>query len=157
MAGDRDDVEKSLARLKLSRRGKKAAITKRVQRIEKYIVESGSRKLISKLFSDLTKVFSGLEGVCKEILDISENVDENNCLENYRIEVEECRAIVEDCLESRKDEPPSSSGSVISSWPRRHAEYLATPPDVSSEGGTDGKDGEGRSGNEEVLLHFMAN
>ena len=131
MAGKNNgDQERALALLRNSRTGKKGSVTKRIKRIEKHINDKGSRRLIERLVTDLKKVFLELEQVCAEISCISE-IDENNCIESYRADLEECEAIVFDYFESRKEDPPSSSGSVTSSWLRKHAEYMENPSETA--------------------------
>ena len=66
MPGDPGDVQKSLARLKFLGRGKKREILKHAQRIQKYIAETKSQKLIFKPFNDLAKIFHELTGVCTQ-------------------------------------------------------------------------------------------
>ena len=63
---------KSLDQLKLSRRGKKAAITKRIAVINRLVSESGSRRKINVLLAALMQVFEETHEVCKRIAVLSE-------------------------------------------------------------------------------------
>ena len=63
----------------------------------------------------LVVVYQELEQVCTEIdnlLTLLDEFDELNDIENIRMNVDECVALVTEHLESRLDEAPSSSSSA---------------------------------------------
>ena len=116
--------------LRRSRTGKKAAITKRIGRLMG-MVEAGacSRRQIRMLMEKLVAVFEELEKVCTEISDLSivsgVAEDELNDLEDVRMNLDECVVQVEDHLESRQDEAPSSSSdSLTRSWLYQNSEIM---------------------------------
>ena len=121
--GDSCEMERTLARLKNSRTGKKGSITKRMRRIEALVDEGGSRRVIRSLVTALGKVFEELQDVCAQISSLAEEVDENNCIEDIRGQVEECIAVAEDNLEARKDDP-DSTGSIASLWVREYESFV---------------------------------
>ena len=65
--------EAALRRQKFLRRGKKAAITIRIQKLEKLISEMGSRRMVRGLLNALHKVFDELQEVCHKISLLSED------------------------------------------------------------------------------------
>ena len=109
---------KSLDQLKLSRRGKKGAITKMIVVINRLVSESGSRRKINALLAALMQVFEETQQVCERIAVLSEETDELNCLEEVRANIDECVADAKDYLEERADDPASIS-SFTSSWVRK--------------------------------------
>ena len=70
------------------------------------------------LVNGLHEVFSDLEKVCEEIYLISDEIDELNSVEDIKINIELCVAMVTDHLDSRRDEPASTE---TSSWVAKHA------------------------------------
>ena len=111
--GDKEE-ERTLRRLKFLRRGKKAAITIRIQKLEKLIGEAGSRRMVRGLLTALHKVFDELQEVCHNISLVSDD-DDLNCIEMIRLDVDTCTTFSMEYLESRIDDTPSS-GSMASSW-----------------------------------------
>ncbi len=109
------DADKMLAKLKASRTGKKGSITKRMNQINQMVDEGGSRRVIAALLGCLKRVFGELNEVCTQISNSSDEVDENNCIELIRANVDHCIAIAEDNLEARKNDPPST-GSITGTW-----------------------------------------
>ena len=109
------DAEKKLQELKLSRRGKKGSITKRMQHINKMVEDGGSRRVIRTLITALRTKFDELNDVCTQIAASTEEVDEINCTEELQASVDLCIVLAEDDLEARRDDPPST-GSVASAW-----------------------------------------
>ena len=57
------DVNKQIRKLKLSRRGKKGAITKRIQQLEKLIDENAGRRRVTWLLDALGTVYTELHDV----------------------------------------------------------------------------------------------
>ena len=128
-----EDLGKVLSKLKYSRRGKKASVTKRTQHLQRLVDEGGSRRIMTTLLEGLRVVYTELEQVCYQISCLSEELDENNCLELIRVDVETCVATVEEHLEDRKNEP-TSSASISSSWVRDcSARMFNDDEDVESE------------------------
>ena len=143
-ASDTDSV-KRLKALKLSRRGKKGAITKRANELEKLVEEKGSRRRIQFLNEKLLQVYEDLKQVCMEIFQLCDEVDDYNDLEDVECRVDSCVALVSEYLESRQDDP-SSSGSFTSTWVNRHA--VGALESVRSEGSSS----TGQSAQEEVTV-----
>ena len=117
--GENGELERELRRLKFQRRGKKAAITIRIQKLEKLMEpnnkgEYTKRRIVSGALNALIKVFDELQQVCHEISQISED-DDLNDLEMVRLDIDMCSTTVMDYLESRADDT-TSSGSLTSSW-----------------------------------------
>ena len=113
------DQERELRRLKFLRRGKKAAITIRIQKLEKLMEPNADgshtkRRIVSGALQAMIKVFDELQQVCHEISLLSED-DDLNDLEMVRLEIDMCSTLVADYLESRADDT-TSSGSISSSW-----------------------------------------
>ena len=106
--------------LKLSRRGKKSAITKRINELEKLVVERGSRRRIQFLSDKLLKVFEDLNKVCTEISELCDEIDDHNDLADVEAKIDSCVALITEYLGTRQDEP-SSSGSFCSTWVKQHA------------------------------------
>ena len=103
------DLESRLKQLKYSRRGKKGPITKRIQQINALVEQSAGRRRIQMLLDALLTVFEELTGVCNLIPSCSGGEDDEfNNLEELRMEVDDCRALVADYLERRREDPPSS-------------------------------------------------
>ena len=113
-------MEKQLSLLKQSRTGKKSAITKRVQHLERLVEESDSRRLIMPLLDGLRRVFVELCEVCDHISRISSVVEDKNCLEENSTNVETSILLIEDHLDDRRDEPPSTR-SMTNSWVQKHS------------------------------------
>ena len=111
---------KRLQALKLSRRGKKGAITKRANELEKLVEERGSRRRMQFLTEKLQQVYEDLKKVCEEILHLCDEVSEYNDLEDVECRVDSCVALVSEYLDSHKDDP-SSGGSFTSTWVHQHA------------------------------------
>ena len=84
--------EQKLKRLKFLRRGKKAAITIRIQKLEKLIGEMGSRRMVRGLLTALQKVFDELQEVCYNISLLSED-DDLNCIEMVRLDIDTCATL----------------------------------------------------------------
>ena len=136
MAGNGSQGDaKTLGRLKTSRKGKKTSITTRNTRIGNFVKEGGSRKLIGRLLKDLRTTYTELEQVCNDISEIIHDVDEYNCIEQYRADIELCEALVDDYFESRRGDPSSSSSSasLTSTWLRKHADILESQREALSE------------------------
>ena len=80
--------------LKLSRRGKKSAITKRINELEKLVVERGSRRRIQFLSDKLLKVFEDLNKVCTEISELCDEIDDHNDLAEVEAKIDSCVALI---------------------------------------------------------------
>ena len=111
---------KMLKTLKLSRRGKKTAITTRVKEIKNLVAQKGGRRRIRWLTDRLSQVLVDLREVCTNISNLSEEIDQYNDLEDVECTVDSCLALVSDYMTSRVDDP-SSSGSFCSAWVKQHA------------------------------------
>ena len=104
-----------------SRTGKKGVITKRIGRLEGMVEAGGcGRRFMKEMMERLVIVYQELEKVCTEInqlLTLFDEIDELNFIEEVRMNVDECVALVTEHLESRADEAPSSSSSARTlSW-----------------------------------------
>ena len=116
----KEDLESKLKQLKYSRRGKKGAITKRIRQITALVDESAGRRRIQLLLEALLTVYQELIGVCNLISTMNGGEDDPfNDLEEIRIDVDDCSALVAEYLERRRDDPPSSD-SMTASWVARH-------------------------------------
>ena len=104
---------KMLKTLKLSRRGKKTAITTRVKEIQNLVAQKGGRQRIRWLTDRLSQVLVDLREVCTKISNLSDKIDQYNDLEEVECTVDSCLALVSDYMTSRVDDP-SSSGSFCS-------------------------------------------
>ena len=72
------------------------------------------------LLDALLTVFDELTGVCNLIASCNGGEDDEfNNLEELRMEVDDCRALVADYLERRREDPPSSD-SLTASWVAKH-------------------------------------
>ena len=100
---DMQKMERQLKRLKYSRRGKRASITKRIENVRRLVGENGSRTIIRKLLEGLLKVYEELTQVCEDISNLCDDVDEFNCLDLVRTDVETCAAFATESLEARKN------------------------------------------------------
>ena len=96
--GDNGELERELRRLKFQRRGKKAAITIRIQKLEKLMQPSSTgqytkRRIVNGALNALIKVFDELQQVCYDISQISED-DDHNDLETVRLDIDMCSTLV---------------------------------------------------------------
>ena len=85
---------------------------------------------MTAVMDGLNSVFKELEQVCEEISSISDDIDELNSLEDIRMNIEICVAVVTDHLDGRRDEPPSTE---TSSWVAKHAHLSCTESQNSLE------------------------
>ena len=115
-------MERRLRTLKMSRRGKKISITARVKQLDQLMESKAKKRMITFLLECLHTVFTELEQVCVDISNLTpeDTEDEYNDIEDVRIKVETCSAMVAAHLESRADEELSAS-SLASSWQAKHA------------------------------------
>ncbi len=68
----------------------------------------------------LLTVYQELEAVCINISVVTEGIgDEYNDIEEVRMAVDNCAAMVTEDLEGRKDDPPSTE-SLTESWVKKH-------------------------------------
>ena len=136
MAETRSDkeLEKHLKTLKGQRTWKKGAITKRIKKLESLVNDRGRRSLIRAGIVGLQTVFDELNQVCAGIASMTEEVDDLNCLEEIRLNVEMCVAMAKEDLKMRKDDPPSTEDNT-SSWVNQHARMSGAGGDVLSEAG----------------------
>ena len=113
--GDEGDSAMQLKKLKYLRRGKKSAITKRINELEELVNKSGKKRMIKFLSEGLQAVFQELSEVCTDIA-VLENYDsdEYNDIEEVRNRVDKCVALVVDLIGDRS-ERSSSTGSMTSS------------------------------------------
>ena len=109
-----------LRKLKWSRRGKKSAITKRLDILDRMISEGGSRRIISALLDKMQKSLEELQQVCDQISSYTDSVDEDNCLETVRINVDTCVAFAMEYLEERKNDESTVTSSATSSWIQKY-------------------------------------
>ena len=79
------------------------------------VSEGGSRRIIASLMEKLGTVYEETQAICDQIAARSEEMEELNCLETLRINMDMCLAHAEDYLEARQDEPPSTN-TFTSSW-----------------------------------------
>ena len=107
--GNGNNMDMQLRKWKYSRRGKKGAITKRIRQLEKLMHEGGKKRMIDFLCDALKKVFEELSEVCMEISTLEDEDDEYNEIEDVRIRVETCVALVADHLENRSDRSSSTA------------------------------------------------
>ena len=109
-------VERRLKTLKLSRRGKKISITARVKQLGELVEKKEKKRMITYLMDCLHTVFSELEQVCVDISNLTpeDAEDEYNDIEDVRIKVETCTAMVAAHLDSRADEEVSVSSLTSS-------------------------------------------
>ena len=110
----------NLKKLKWSRRGKKSAITKRLDILDRMISEGGSRRIISALLDKMQKSLEELQQVCDQISSYTDSVDEDNCLETVRINVDTCVAFAMEYLEERKNDESTVTSSTTSSWIQKY-------------------------------------
>ena len=121
---------RKLEKAKRLRRGKKTAITKRISKLLGMVQAGGcSRRQMRFLLNKLLQVFEELEQVCEQVSNISIllkiHEDDYNDLEDVRMSVDECTGVVNEHIDSRKDEESSSSsGSMTASWVSSHAEIM---------------------------------
>ena len=142
--GGKQNEEKKLKVLQRARTGKKISITKRIQQLNEHVSQRGGRRALGLLLDGLQKVFWELEQVCEEILNLSEVVDDLNDIEEIRFEVDSCVASATEYLESRQDDPPSTSSSIALSWVQKHLErFGAMNDDASSNLGSGAGDASG--------------
>ena len=115
--------EKRLKALKLSRRGKKSSITRRVAELERLVSEGGSRTRIQFLMEAMLKVYQEITEVCLQISILAQDIDEKNDLELVKEKIDSCIAQVTDYLDSRRDDPPSTN-SLCSTWIAEHTAMM---------------------------------
>ena len=132
------ELERELKRLKYARRGKKSAITKRIRQITGLINDYASRRRLQVLLDALFTVYQELEKVCNSI-DIHNGGadDEFNNIEDICMEVDDCKSMVENYLERRKDDHPSNH-SLTASWIEKHQPgYLESVCKTSTSGSSE--------------------
>ena len=56
--------------------------------------------MITKLMVSVKRVFHELNQVCHDISRLSSEIDENNCIEKYRSDIEMCEAEMDHYFES---------------------------------------------------------
>ena len=118
---DEVGARRRLIILRNSRTGKKGAITKRIARLDGMVEAGGcGRRFMREMMEKLVVAYQEFEQVCTEInqlLTLFDEVDELNGIEEVRLNVDECVALVTEHLDSRADEAPSSSSSARTlSW-----------------------------------------
>ena len=123
-SAEQERVARRLKVLRGSRTGKKGSITKRINQLNKYVEERAGRRATQLLLNCLHQVLAELEKVCTEISELTDDFDSKNDIEDIRFEVETCDAWVQEYLESRIDDPASSTSSKALAWVRKHAEQF---------------------------------
>ena len=117
-------MDKTIARAREKRKGKKTSITVRCKNIAKLIDQRGSRTRVKHAKDELQKVLNDAVLAHELYLQLltPEHKDFNDdWIENLAIEVDGCCALVEDYLETRAGEPPSVEGSVASARSRQNS------------------------------------
>ena len=99
-AQNAETTDRRLKHLKYMRRGKKAAITKRIAQLETFVNEGSKKRMLQILVDGLQTVQTELISVCDEITERTSDDDEYNNLEDVRSNVEVCVAMVTAHLES---------------------------------------------------------
>ena len=84
------------------------------------ISEGGSRRIISALLDKMQKSLEELQQVCDQISSYTDSVDEDNCLETVRINVDTCVAFAMEYLEERKNDESTVTSSATSSWIQKY-------------------------------------
>ena len=114
---DQSDEIRRIKKLQRSRTGKKGGITKRITQLTGMAEAGGcSRRQMKYLMEKLVGVYEELVKVCEEISDLCilvDQFDDNNCVEDVRVNVDNCVALVTEHIESRADENTSSSSSSM--------------------------------------------
>ena len=115
------DVMKRIEELMNLRRGKKSSITKRINELQRLISESGSRTKILFLQKALFKVRDALLITCNELTDLrNSNIADVEWLEEVLHRIDTCSGDIEDYMEARRDDTPSTQ-SLTKSWVENHS------------------------------------
>ena len=102
--------EKKIESLLNLRRGKKSSVTKRINELERLISEGGSRTKIKVLHKALKNVQDALITVCNELNELrTPSAADIDWLEDIDHKIDSCSGEVQDYLEARKDDPPSTA------------------------------------------------
>ena len=109
--------ESEIEKLKRKRRGKKGSITKRIETLLRLVSESGSRTKIKVLLGAMQTVYQETCDVAEKISSLSLESEDEEWLDELKINVDNCMAEVTDYLEARRDDPPSTE-SITDSWVR---------------------------------------
>ena len=131
-------LEVKVTKLKNSCSGKKGSITRRIDELNRLVSESGSRTRIKFLHEAMLEVYRALKVSFNKL---SELVDtpEYDWLESIDASVGVCTAEVSEYIESRRDDP-SSTSSLTDSWVKKHSPritYDDTPKPLLSEDGSE--------------------
>ena len=119
---------KELVRMQNQRRGKKGAITSKIESLTRLVSEGGSRTRIRFLHDRLTEIYKEVCAIAEEIHRRTNDHADEEWLNAERVRYDECSAEVTDYLESRKDEAPSTE-SLTESWVNKHT--ADTVPDAT--------------------------
>ena len=111
-----------MTHLKRLRAGRKGSITKRIKKLHQLIANNGSRTKIRHLHKALLDVYEDVKDVCSQIAQVTTPTNLDIEWEaKLRNVIDECSAVVEEYLESRKDDDISTTLSMTESWVKRHS------------------------------------
>ena len=123
-----DEKDKKIHNLKNLRRGKKASITRRINRIHRIVSDSGSRTKVSGLLELLLECLEKTRQDNDAILQLNNHdQDDVEWFQEVLESVDECRVEVAEYLAARQDDDPSPDASETASWVRRYAATDASP------------------------------
>ena len=114
------------------RRGKKGAITSKIESLTRLVSEGGSRTRIRFLHDRLTEIYKEVCAIAEEIHRRTNDHADEEWLNAERVRYDECSAEVTDYLESRKDEAPSTE-SLTESWVNKHTADTVRDATIISE------------------------
>ena len=117
------DRESKILRL---RAGKKGSITKRIDALHRLIEEGGSRTKIKYLLDALHKVHEETKELCEELNQLIAEPD-NEWMEAVTLRVDICASDVQDYINQRVLDPPSTDCSMTESWVLKHANNEEDP------------------------------
>ena len=129
------EKDKEIKKFKNLRRGKKSNITKRIAEIRKLVLAKESRTWIEGLTKLLTKAFEGAKENNDRVLELTEYaIEDTEWINDIEIAVDNCRIEVDEYLESRKDDAPSSAASRTKEWAEKSEVFIE---DIISEADSD--------------------
>ena len=107
----RDTSEERIKSLRRQRAGKKGLITKRIQQLDELTSQGGSRTRTTSLLQSLIEVKHEAKKINQSLEDLGEDTEDwMDWMDEISLAIDNCKANIEEYLDSRKHEAPSEDG-----------------------------------------------
>ena len=137
----RRSAQRKVDIIKRSLAGKKGSITKRVEQLNTFVAERGSRRKIDFLRRALLDVREATKELFQKLVRVLEEpalhgleVPESQWMDEINERVDNCVAEIEQYLDDMEERPDSSKESITRSWIKKHTPLLTQVRFESSEG-----------------------